>query len=249
VTGPATATSGPPRRAPLRRPTDALARASIGTVPILWNSVDIEDLAPTLDAATVVDEIARTGYEGTQEGRGFPRGEPLRAMLAERGLRLAEVYVALPATRDGPPDGALDAARDRLAVLHEGGGDVLVAALDGSPERSPWSGRASDPACPRLSDGGWQRLAAVVDQLARESRDMGHSLAWHPHTATYVETPDEADRLFELTDPDLVQVCLDVGHWTVGGGDPVEALRRYGERVTHLHLKDVDPIVLDRVRA
>ena len=99
------------RRA-LRRPGDALPRASIGTVPILWNNVDQPDLAPTVDPATVLDEIARIGYEGTQEGRGFPRGGPLRELLGTRDLRLAEVYVSIPCTVDGPAHGALDAARE-----------------------------------------------------------------------------------------------------------------------------------------
>jgi inosose dehydratase len=48
--------------------------------------------------------------------------------------------------------------------------------------------------------------------------------------------------------PDELPLCLDVGHVIVGGGDPVEELRRYGDRVTHVHLKDVDPLVLDKLR-
>jgi inosose dehydratase len=233
---------------PLRRPGDALPRASIGTVPILWNNVDLFDLAPVVDPETVLDEIARTGFEGTQEGRGFPRGAALRMAVSGRGLRLAEVYVSLPCGADGPLPGALEAARERLRVLHDGGGDVLVAALDTSPERSRVAGRAADPAVPRLTEPGWRSLAETVDRLAEETVAAGHSFAWHPHAATYVETPDEVDRLAAITDPMLVGLCLDVGHCIVGGGDPVAALGQYGERVTHIHLKDVDPGVLDRLR-
>ncbi len=233
----------------LRRGGDALPDSPIGTVPILWNNVDQPNLAPAVDPATVLDEIARTGYEGTQEGRGFPRGQPLRDLLEDRGLRLAEVYVSIPCSTDGPPPGALEAARDRLAILHEGGGDVLVAALDGSPERSPWSGRAGEAATPRLTDDGWRRLVDLVETLAAETRDLGHGFAWHQHTATFIETADEADRLFEMTAAGgRVGICLDVGHWTVGGGDPVEAIRRYGRRVEHVHVKDVDAEVLARMR-
>lgn len=245
ATAPSPAAAG---RAALRRPDDALAGASIGTVPILWNNVDLDDLAPSVDVATVLDEIARTGYEGTQEGRGFPRGEPLKDLLSARRLRLAEVYASIRCTPDGPEPGALEAARDRLAILHAAGGDVLVAALEIAPERSPWSGRAASPATPRLTDVGWEALVALVHALAAEAKDLGHRLAWHQHTGTFVETPDEADRFFAATDPALVAICLDVGHWTVGGGDPVSALQRYGNRVTHLHLKDVDGAVLRRLR-
>ncbi len=233
---------------PLRRPGDALPRASIGTVPILWNNVDLVDLAPQVDPETVLDEIARTGFEGTQEGRGFPRGAALRQALASRGLRLAEVYASLPCAADGPLPGALEAARERLRLLHDGGGDVLVAALDISAERSAVAGRAADPDAPSLTDAGWRNLAETVDRLAQETVAGGHSFAWHPHAATYVETPAEVERLAATTDPMRVGLCLDVGHHIVGGGDPVAALGRYRERVTHIHLKDVDPEVLDGLR-
>ncbi len=236
------------RRAALRRPGDALPKASIGAVPIVWNNVDLADLAPAFDVPTVLDEMARLGYEGTQEGRGFPRGEPLRALLAPRGLRLAEVYASVACTSDGPQPGALEAALDRLAILHEGGGDVLVGALDIAEERSPWAGRGEDLRAPRLTDRGWERLLALIDALARETAALGHVFAWHQHTGTFVETPAEADRLFAATDAERVGICLDVAHWTVGGGDPVEALRRYGSRVRHVHLKDIDASVLDRLR-
>jgi inosose dehydratase len=74
-------------------------------------------------------------------------------------------------------------------------------------------------------------------------------VAWHQHTGTFVETPDELVRLMDLTDPALLGVCLDVGHYIVGGGDPVAAVEQFGARVRHVHLKDVDPTVLGRLRA
>jgi inosose dehydratase len=235
------------RRA-LRRPGDALPRASIGTVPILWNNVDEPDLVPRVDADTVLDDIARTGYEGTQFGRGFPTAATLRDALQERGLRFAEIYAALPCSTEGPADNARDVGLERLAVLHDAGGDVLVLALEGTDDRSAMSGRAAAPSTPRLGDAAWRDLGGVIDAIAREARAAGHLVAFHQHTGTFIETPDELDRLLSVTDPALVSICLDVGHYTVAGGDPVAALRQYGERVTHLHLKDVDAGVLADLR-
>ncbi|MFL5680420.1 MAG: sugar phosphate isomerase/epimerase family protein, partial [Chloroflexota bacterium] len=248
-------TTAPPRldpsrlRAALRRPGDALPRASIATVPILWNNVDLPDLVPPVDAAIVLDDIARTGYEGTQFGNGFPLGDALRSMLAERDLRLAEVYASIPCSTDGPSDDAIDGLRERLAILHDAGGEVLVIALDGTRGRSKASGRTTEPDTERLTDDGWRRLGEVVDAITAETAAAGIPIAFHPHTGTFVENPSEMNRLLASIRDERLGICLDVGHWTVGGGDPVEALRRFGERVTHVHLKDVDAEVLAELRA
>ena len=84
VTSNATATE--PRRG------GSLEDVRIGTVPILWNNADLPDLGPVVPADVVLDEIARLGYEGTQTGVGFPAGAELARALAQRNLRLAEVY-------------------------------------------------------------------------------------------------------------------------------------------------------------
>ena len=99
-----------------------------------------------------------SGYDGCQLGLGFPEGEELRDALAARELRLAEVYAALPVTTDGPADGALDEALERLRLLVAGDGEVLCVALDGSPERSATAGRADAADTPRLTTDGWRRL-------------------------------------------------------------------------------------------
>jgi inosose dehydratase len=230
-------------RGGLRRPGGVLPRASIGTVPILWHHVDTDLPAAPTDPLWVLDEIARLGYEGTQLDAGLPEGEALRATLAERDLRLAEVYAALPATSTGLGAEALAIGRERLQLLIDGDGDVLCVALDGSVDRDRWAGRADDDRTPRLNDGAWRELADVLETLADETIAAGRRLAFHPHAATYIETPREVDRLVGETDPGRVGICLDVGHCIVGGGDPVAVLERLGDRVTHVHLKDVDPAI------
>lgn len=245
----ALAVERPDLRSTLRRPGDGLPRASIGTVPILWNNVDLADLRHWTDALTILDEIARTGYEGTQLGIGFPEGQALRDTLAERHLRLAEVYLSIPATVDGPTSDAIAIGRERLRLLQEGGGEVLIMALDLSPSREERAGRASEPGTPVMTDAGWDALIETIHGLATEVVAAGHRAAFHPHGGTFIETPAEVERLAASLDPRSVGICFDVGHYLVGGGDPVAALRELGDRVTHIHLKDVDPVVLDGLRS
>jgi inosose dehydratase len=237
------------RRGWLRRAGDALPRASIGTVPILWNNADLPELRFGTAALTIMDELARVGFEGCQLGVGFPDGAELRDALAARGLRLAEVYAAFVSTVDGPTDGALEDALERLRLLESGDGEVLCVAFDGSADRDATAGRAIAGGAPSLTEGGWALTIDLLHDLGRATRDAGRRMAFHPHVGTYVETATEVDRLVASTDPDLVPICLDVGHYLAGGGDPVAALRALGDRVTHVHLKDVDIDVLDALRS
>ena len=90
---------------------------SIGCVPIVFNNVDVPDLAPLAPYGEILDTFARLGYAGTQFGRGFPEGAALREELDARGLRLAELYSALPAGLDGLHPGADAQARADLERL------------------------------------------------------------------------------------------------------------------------------------
>ncbi|HEX8939380.1 MAG TPA: TIM barrel protein [Candidatus Limnocylindrales bacterium] len=227
------------------RPLD---RATLGINQILWANDDLPELTPPIDALAILDEMARLGYAGSQLGTTFPRGAALREALGARGLRIAEVYACLECTPDGPVPAAAAAGRAKLAELHDAGGDVLVAALPLSPLRVGLAGRAFGPAVPRLTPTGMERLARLLETLGREAADLGHRLVFHHHAGTFVETPDELGRLMDAADPEAVGLNLDTGHYLLGGGDPVAALRRYGERVRHVHLKDVDPAVAARLR-
>ena len=235
------ATSQPARR--------RLARSPIGVVPITWNNVDLTDLAPEVPAATVLDACEQLGFEGVQLGRGFPQGDELRAELRDRNLRLAEVYAELPMSPDGPRDDAVEIGLERLALLREAGGDVLVAACRLGGGREAWASRGDDPAAPRLSEQGWSRLTNVLAILAAETRQAGRTFAFHPHAGTFVETPAEIRRLAAATDPARVAICLDAGHATVGGGDAIALVAELGPRIRHVHVKDVDPAVLADLRA
>lgn len=224
-----------------------LDTAPIGCVPIVWNNADQIDMAPETSAPTVLDEIARIGFAGTQLGRGFPEGDELRGELARRELRLAELYSALPANPDGLASDAADCARTDLARLVAGRGEVLVVALDGGGERDAWSGRVTKGA-PRWPVAAYDGLAALLGELAAAAPD-GIRVAFHPHTATWIEAPDEVELLAARLPGTGAGLCLDVGHFLVGGGDPVQAIDRYGDLVTHVHVKDVDSQVLAALRA
>lgn len=223
-----------------------LAAAPIGCVPIIWNNADLRDLAPEVPYGTVLDELQRLGFAGCQFGIGFPEGDDLRSELDRRGLRLAERYWALGADADGLVGEAEESARRGLEDLVRSGGEVLVLALDGGGDRDELAGRAIDGGA-RWPAEAFDRLATLLGNLADQAPD-GVMVAFHPHAATWIEAPDEVDALAARLEGTAARLCMDVGHYIVGGGDPVEAIARHGDLVGHVHVKDVDPDALRRLR-
>jgi inosose dehydratase len=139
--------------------------------------------------------------------------------------------------------------REKIREAVDADADVIILSYHLSRGRLERAGRAQNPEIPALTTGGWRRAVSVLHELAGEARDAGRLAVYHPHVGTYIETPMEIDHLLEATDPTRLKLCLDVGHYTLGGGDPIEALRRYGSRTRHIHFKDVASEVLAQVRA
>ena len=102
---------------------------------------------------------------------------------------------------------------------------------------------------PVLDEEGWRRLTSGLDALGREARRAGLRLTYHHHMGTVVQSAAETRRLLAGTDPKLVSLLYDTGHFLVAGEDPLAMLREFGPRVAHVHLKDVRADVLRRVKA
>ncbi|MBB1259086.1 sugar phosphate isomerase/epimerase family protein, partial [Streptomyces alkaliterrae] len=91
----------------------------------------------------------------------------------------------------------------------------------------------------------WSHLTTGMERLGREVRDhYGLEIVVHPHADTHIDTEPNVERFLDGTDPDLVSLCLDTGHYAYCGGDSVRLIRTYGERLGYLHLKQVDPDIL-----
>lgn len=205
-------------------------------------------------AAQVLDAVARAGYDGIDLGPlGFlGEGAALSQALDSRRLSLAGGYVALRFT---DPRGFRDdlTLLDRTLDAFEAvaGPDPRwrpkpTLADAGSPQRAANPGRGKDLPEIGLDADGWRRLADGVADAGARCRARGFEPTFHHHACTYVEAPHEIETLLELTD---VGLCLDAGHLLLGGGDPVQALKAWRERINHLHLKDARLHVLDQVIA
>jgi inosose dehydratase len=226
----------------------------IANAPCSWGALefDLEGKPATFDV--VLNEIKDTGYDGTELGDwGFMPTDPtqLKNELQKRSLTLLGAFVPVAlkdaAMHQKGEDAALKVARLLAGV--EGTAPFIVLADDnGKVElRTQNAGRVTSDF--GLSEAQWQTFAAGAERIARAvKQETGLRLVFHHHCAGYVETPDEIDRLLALTDPSLVGLCLDTGHYQFAGGDPLEFLQKNARRVWHMHFKDCHPEIAQQSR-
>ena len=129
--------------------------------------------------------------------------------------------------------------RDAFIVLADDNGSVKERTLN--------AGRVT--ANMGLTDEEWQIFAEGANFVAAEVRaKTGLRTVFHHHCAGYIETPDEIDQLMALTDPSLVGLVLDMGHYQFGGGNPLDALIKHKARIWHIHFKDCHPEIAAKSR-
>jgi inosose dehydratase len=232
------------------------AEIAVANAPCSYGAFEITvGVDPNVPAAlTLLDEVSGAGYRGIDLGPlGYLGGvDELPARLRDRGLALAGGYFQIEfndPTRLRDELVQLDLLLDVFDAAGNGGPPARPTLADaGSASRLAQPGRAQADHSLGWDDAGWTRFADSMAQVVGRCRERGYEPTFHPHTATYVEAPWEIERLLSLTD---VGVCLDTGHLLIGGGDAVQAVRDWGDRINHVHLKDarldvIHGIVKDR---
>jgi len=226
----------------------------LASAPCTWGvwerTVDRDDLVPPALMLETVRDLGYTGIELGPPGYLGDDPESVRATLEPFGLALVGAFAPIRiADEDGFESDLAFLDRTVAVLAGTGAHGPVVLAADENDVRLRVAGRPGARAGTSLSGEEMKRAAARVERAASRARDAGVAAAFHPHTATYIEGPEEVAALLESTDARLVKIAFDTGHCVVGGGDPVAFARDYGDRIAHLHLKDVDPRVLDRVRS
>lgn len=211
--------------------------ARLASAPVTWGvwerTVDLPDLIPP---DRMLETVSALGYAGIELG---PPGYFDVGAFEAHGLQLvggfAPLHLADEEAFRADVVAWLDPVIDVLLATGPFGPVVLADAE--TPERL--AGQTP------LPNDEFARAVDRVNVAVERCRARGVPVVFHHHAATYVETPDEIERLLAGTD---VGICFDTGHAVVGGGTAVEIARMCGGRIEHLHLKDVDGEMLERVR-
>jgi inosose dehydratase len=243
----------------------SMADIRIANAPCSWGALEFAGLKGAgIAYRQMLDELRDTGYVGTELGDwGYMPTEPaaLREELERRNLAMVGAFVPvalkyLDAHASGEVD-ALKVARLLVAVGNTGKSGqlpfVILADANGTdPARTQNAGRVTSEM--GLSVAEWETFVSGAERIARAVRDAtGLSTVFHHHCAGYVETPEEIARFLDMTDPDLLGLAFDTGHYLYGSGSVdgqiiQDGLKRFGERIRHVHFKDCQPHIAGQAR-
>jgi len=226
----------------------------IANAPCSWGVLEFDLGGKAAGFEQVLDEISETGYQGTELGDwGFMPVVPkeLRKELDKRSLSMVGAFVPVfLKDRSKHKSGAEVAVKTAKLMADAGYPDAFIVLADenGSvKERTLNAGRVSP--LMGLTKDEWKIFGEGANLVAREVKTRtGLRTVFHHHCAGYVETPGEIDNLLTFTDPSLVGLVLDMGHYMFGGGDPLAVLKKHKERIWHIHFKDCLPAIAEKSR-
>lgn len=226
----------------------------VANAPCSWGVLEFDLEGEAAGYKQVLDEMKATGYKGTELGDwGFMPTVPeeLNRDLAARGLTLLGAFVPVALNDAAAHDDGVTVAVRTARLLASVAGDTpfIVLADDNGTDaiRTENAGRIQPEYS--LSEAHWQTFASGAEKVARTVKETtGLRTVFHHHCAGYVETPAEVEKLLGLTDPNLLGLCFDTGHYRFGGGDPVVGLKKHADRIWHVHFKDCQPNVAAQSR-
>ena len=225
------------------------SKVFLGIAPIGWCNDDMPELGAENTFKQIVSEMALAGFTGCEIGNKYP-SDPveLKKALDLRGMRIASRwYSSFLLTRPIEEE-----EKDFIANL-----DFLAAVganrINVSEQSYSIQGKQDVPILTGghkhvMNDEEWDRFTKGLNHRGKIAKDRGFKLCFHHHMGTVVQTSEEIDRMMKNTDPELVFLCYDTGHFTFAGEDPLTMLKKYVDRVGHVHLKDMRLDVVEEAR-
>jgi inosose dehydratase len=235
-----------------------MSKLRVGNAPCSWGTLEFESAkSEQIGFARMLDELAETGYTGTELGDwGYMPTDPraLESELSRRGVNMLGAFVPVAlknrSAHEAGRKAAVKTARLLADVARDPAPFLVLADNNGTvPERTLNAGRIT--AEMSLSASEWKTFADGANSIATAvSEATGLRTVFHHHCAGYVETPAEIARFLELTDPEAMGLVFDTGHYVFGSGecDVLAGLERFRDRVWYIHLKDCSQEVAQKSR-
>ena len=218
----------------------------IGISPIAWQNDDLPDLTAMYTMEQALREAREIGYTGVERGRRMPADtEGLRAFLESHDLALCGGWCSGNLLVNSVAD-EIAAIRQQVEQFAALGAPCIVYAECSNTVQGAVDVPVGNR--PRLTADEVMAYGKKLSEVAKWSADQGVPLAYHHHMGAFIESEQEVDWLMLGSTPDL-HLLFDTGHLLFGGGDIMATLNRWGERILHVHYKDIRPDVVADVRA
>lgn len=223
-------------------------KVSLGIAPIAWTNDDMPDLGKENTFEQCVSEMALAGFRGSEIGGKYPKGvKTLKKALDLRGLTICNCWfssflITKPFEETEKP------FMEQLRFLKAMGAKVIGVSeqsysIQGMMDQPIFEGKYV------MNDEEWKLLTEGLNRLGKMAKEESMNLTFHHHMGTVVQTEEEIDRFMKETDPEYVSLLFDSGHLSFAGVDPVKVLKKYVDRVKHVHLKDIRADVVAQARA
>lgn len=223
-------------------------KVKLGIAPIAWTNDDLPDLGGENTFEQCVSEMALAGFTGSEVGNKYPKDpEILKKALQLRGVEICNQWFS-SFLISKPFEEVEKEFRTQLGFLKAMGAKIIGA----SEQSYSVQGQQETPVFGQkyvMNDKEWELLCSGLDRLGKIAKEeYGISLTFHHHMGTVVQDPDEVKRMMDNTDPEYVSLLFDTGHFAYCGADPLEMVKTYADRIRHVHLKDIRPEIVQKVK-
>ncbi|MDG2168344.1 MAG: myo-inosose-2 dehydratase [Opitutales bacterium] len=219
----------------------------LGIHPINWSNDDFQDLGGDIPLEACFADMQAAGFDGTEVGNKYPKNpDDLRPIMDAHQLRLVGGWHS---TYFGDNSYEEEEA-SFLSYLN------FLKAMDASVVILAECSNAihGDESQPlrfegdliNLTDAQWKNVYEGLDRLSELAAESGIPAVYHHHMGTVVQSEAALDQLMANTSK--LKLLFDTGHLAFAGIDPATVLEKYIERVGHVHLKNVRPSIVQRVR-
>lgn len=223
-------------------------KVKLGIAPIAWTNDDLPDLGGENTFEQCVSEMALAGFTGSEVGNKYPRDvEVLKKALNLRGVEICNAWFSTFLISK-PYEETEAEFKKHVAFLAAMGAKVVGVSeqsysTQGIQDQPVFEGKHE------MDDREWDLLCDGLNRLGKVSKEeYGVALTFHHHMGTVVQSAKEVERMMAGTDPEYVSLLFDSGHFAYCDEDPVEMVTKYVNRIKHVHLKDIRPLVVKQVR-
>lgn len=222
-------------------------KVKLGIAPIAWTNDDMPDLGAENTFEQCISEMALAGFTGCEVGNKYPKDTAvLKKALDLRGMQICNAWFSTFLTTK-PYEETEKEFIKHITFLKEMGAKVVGVSEQGHSIQGTDLSIFDDKYV--MNDEEWDMLCTGLNKLGKVAKDMGITLTFHHHMGTVVQTAAEIDRMMENTDPELFNLLFDSGHLAYCGEDYMYILKKYINRIKHVHLKDIRPDVIADVKA